>query len=258
MLDDAFVSELPVDALEASLIVLRRYIKWSNEQQKNRTESEVYIAAVEYLQLLKLIAERSKEVPSIPKVTFDGSQVQNFDAIRNALEAFQQSVLLARTKRMTAQAQERAVNRFGPLVVGEDVVGFRFSDASLAGIQSRIDELRKLITQSEGVTPEHRRRLLRRLEQLQLELHKSMSDMDRFLGFVAEVGPVIREFGENAKPVVERIQEIAGIIRDAATTPMAALMEPAVRTLTSKGQRLLGAPEDEDISAASANEAGRR
>ena len=55
-------------------------------------------------------------------------------------------------------------------------------------------------------------RLLNRLEELQRELHKKMSKLDKFWGFIMDAGPVLGKFGEDAKPFFERINELAEII----------------------------------------------
>jgi hypothetical protein len=53
---------------------------------------------------------------------------------------------------------------------------------------------------------------LNRLEELQLELHKKMSRLDKFWGFIMDAGPVLGKFGNDAKPLFDRIHELAEII----------------------------------------------
>jgi hypothetical protein len=76
---------------------------------------------------------------------------------------------------------------------------YEFSESDVKEIQNYINELRSLFSSSEELTEEHRRRLLRRLEQLQTELNKTMSDLDRFWGLVGDAGVAIRKFGEDSK-----------------------------------------------------------
>ena len=47
---------------------------------------------------------------------------------------------------------------------------------------------------------------------MQQELHKCMSDLDRFWGLVGDAGVVLGKFGTDAKALVDRIREIAGIV----------------------------------------------
>ena len=47
---------------------------------------------------------------------------------------------------------------------------------------------------------------------MQSELHKRVSDLDRFWGLIGDAGVVLGKFGEDAQPFVERIREIAEIV----------------------------------------------
>ena len=50
------------------------------------------------------------------------------------------------------------------------------------------------------------------MEKIQSELHKKVSDLDRFWGLIGDAGVVIGKFGNDAKPIVDRIKEIADIV----------------------------------------------
>lgn len=91
------------------------------------------------------------------------------------------------------------------------MITYEFTQGDLDLLQQKINELRSLIVESEFLDEEFRRRLLMRLERLQRELHKRMSDLDRLWGLLADAGVALYKFGENAKPLVDRIREIAGI-----------------------------------------------
>lgn len=88
---------------------------------------------------------------------------------------------------------------------------YEFSDGDLDRVQSLINELREQISGSDLFEENHRSRLLRRLESLQSEIHKKMSDVDKIWGLVGEAGVVIGKFGKDAKPFVERIKELSQI-----------------------------------------------
>jgi hypothetical protein len=89
---------------------------------------------------------------------------------------------------------------------------YEFSQGDLDRLQAVIQETRKLITESDLFTEEHRRRLLLKLEKLQSEVHKKVSSLDHFWGVVLEAGVVAKKLGEDAKPIVDRIREIGGIV----------------------------------------------
>lgn len=88
---------------------------------------------------------------------------------------------------------------------------YEFTDGDLNRVQQLINELRSEITQSDLFEGSHRARLLRRLEAMQSEMHKKMSDVDRIWGLVGDAGIVIGKFGKDAKPFVDRIRELSQI-----------------------------------------------
>jgi len=89
---------------------------------------------------------------------------------------------------------------------------YQFSAGDLSRIQELINALREQIGKQGGLEDEHRDRLLRRLEKLQSELHKKMSDLDRFWGLIGDAGVVLGKLGSDAKPIVDRIREITDIV----------------------------------------------
>ena len=89
-----------------------------------------------------------------------------------------------------------------------DNLKVEFSTCSHDRAQQLISELREIIKGSKSVGDEHKFRLLARLEKLQLELHKSTSDLDRFWGFIGVAGQTLGKFGEDTKPLVDRIREL--------------------------------------------------
>ena len=89
---------------------------------------------------------------------------------------------------------------------------YEFSQGDLDKIQELLNDLRTLISESKDLGEDHKSRLLRRLEKLQSELHKKVSDLDRFWGFFIDASIVVGQMGENAKPMVDIIQKIVKII----------------------------------------------
>lgn len=89
---------------------------------------------------------------------------------------------------------------------------YEFSQGDLDRVQNLLNQLRDLITNANQLETEHQRRLLQRLEKLQSEIHKKVSDLDRFWGLVGDAGVVLGKLGNDAKPIVDRIREIADIV----------------------------------------------
>ncbi len=65
---------------------------------------------------------------------------------------------------------------------------------------------------SEHIDKKHRNRLLKKLEALQADLHKTMSNFDRFWGFLVESASYLGMCGEKVKPLLDRAAELIEII----------------------------------------------
>ena len=91
-------------------------------------------------------------------------------------------------------------------------VFYEFSDDDFSRVQTLLNGLRDLLTKSKDFEEDHRRRLLKRLEVLQSELHKKMSNFDKFWGFFIDSGIALTKFWENAKPFRDDIKEIIEIV----------------------------------------------
>jgi len=89
---------------------------------------------------------------------------------------------------------------------------YEFSDDEFTRLQLLVSEIRSEIQKAVLITEDHKRRLLRRLEAMQAELHKKTSEIDRFWGFIAEAGIVARKFGEDLKPLNDRVVELGKIV----------------------------------------------
>lgn len=96
-------------------------------------------------------------------------------------------------------------------MIGKSFV-YEFTEGDLKKIQELLNELRGLVSDSHLFEDTHRRRLLKRLEKLQQELHKKQSDLDHFWGLVGDAGVALGKFGKDAKPIVDRIREITHIV----------------------------------------------
>lgn len=88
---------------------------------------------------------------------------------------------------------------------------YEFTDGDLKRIQQLINELREMVSANTELDEGHKQRMLKRLEKMQAELHKKMSDISRFYELMGDAGVALGKLGKGAKPFVERIQELAGI-----------------------------------------------
>lgn len=89
--------------------------------------------------------------------------------------------------------------------------GYEFTDGDLKRIQQLLNELRELVSANTELDADHKQRLLKRLEEMQREMHKKVSDLSRFYALVGDAGVMLGKLGTNAKPLVDRMKELAGI-----------------------------------------------
>ena len=89
---------------------------------------------------------------------------------------------------------------------------YEFSQGDIDRIQLLVNQLRELISNVSGLEKDHQTRLLQRLEKLQAEIHKKVSDLDRFWGLIGDAGVVLGKLGDDSKPIVDRVKEIANIV----------------------------------------------
>lgn len=131
-----------------------------------------------------------------------------------AIKAFFNEIRVIFSKKFEERLAEDTINDARNKYKQQFDIGFlyRFSDGDITRIQELLNELRDMISTSSDFVAKHKERLLTRLENLQKELHKKMSSLDKFWGLVGDAGVVIGKFGRDAKPMVDRIREITQII----------------------------------------------
>lgn len=89
--------------------------------------------------------------------------------------------------------------------------GYEFTEGDIKRVQGLINELRDELSKEARLDDGHKRRLMARLEALQKELHKKVSDLNSFYGLMGDFGIAIGKLGTDAKPFTDRIKEIVQI-----------------------------------------------
>jgi hypothetical protein len=224
--DDEFVLSLPEDAEQAILIVLNKIL---DAETQTRTIPDV----LEARDLLLVLTEQ-RLIGSEMNVYHDALQTDNPEKIFDAIMMFRSKLLQKKTEETTAKRKNRFVVLLGMSF------GYSLSEADLTRIQILVNELRDLITANERFEEDHKRRVLERLETLQRELHRRISNLDRFYGLIGDAGVLLGKFGHDAKPFVDRIGEIVQIVwrSQANAEQLPASAKPALLTSEPK-------PEDE-------------
>lgn len=142
----------------------------------------------------------------VANLEFDEQLDSNITKIRDFFSIIRSDFERILTKNTITELRNKYNTAFN------NTFSYEFTTGDLEKVQKLINELRDNISNSELFTAEHKQRLLRRLEKIQSELHKKVSDLDRFWGLIGDAGVVIGKFGNDAKPIVDRIKEIADIV----------------------------------------------
>lgn len=198
---DEFLDNLSDDKLIALNSICTEFRNFASEAKDNINFIEDYFKA---LAIFKAFAS-TMDYP-VEDVKPGNDPSQNINNIRNYL--FSQEAETSKLLHSTYLEEQtrKYTDRFNSLSA------YSFSDDDFAEIQKLINEMRDIIGKSQIITDNHKKRLLERLERLQRELHKNTSDLDRFWGFIGEAGIVIGKFGNDIKPLVDRIRELAEIV----------------------------------------------
>ncbi len=207
MFDDDFIENLPDDNWETLKLIKQRFKRVDNKTLNREENFQVYLAAHAFLRsYLQKIGFKGK----IQEPSSKNSNFANIKMMRELFDSLDGKIFrdyeLKSNESFYIDAQEKFAAKLGA------GFSYEFSEGDLTKIQKSINELRDLISGSELIEKDHKQRLLKRLERLQSELHKKMSDLDRFYGLMGDVGVMIRKLGEDAKPIADRIKDIMNIV----------------------------------------------
>ena len=89
---------------------------------------------------------------------------------------------------------------------------YKFDQEEVERIQEILNKLREEVTRSDIFQQDHKRRIFMRLESLQQEIHKRLSDLDRFWGLIGDAGIALGKFGKDARPFAELIKELTQVV----------------------------------------------
>lgn len=169
---------------------------WTQEIHETLLEATALILSLQEQSLIP----HAKDAPDL-----DGSMGYVCNRMRSFLSDVQDELV----GQSSAQKLESIKSRFS--ITLANGFGYEFTDGDLKRIRTLINELRELIIANGELDDDHKQRLLKRLEKMQAEIHKKMSDLNSFYGLLVEASVVFKKVGENAKPIVDRIKELTSI-----------------------------------------------
>lgn len=202
---EEFLEELKAEPFEGTVQMIKIARGNFIEDMEGWTDHD-YQVLLEAFALISEIVESKLLNINRPNFTISGNREQDCGAINKYLSALEQYCVSESSKLKVESYRSHFKTFLG--------AGFcyEFSQGDLERIQTLINETRKLIASSTGLEKDHQRRLLARLEKLQAEMHKRVSDLDRFWGLIGDAGVVLGKLGNDAKPIVDRVKEIADIV----------------------------------------------
>lgn len=203
-LDDDFMAKIPTDPHQAGRLICAQFEQFNQSARRNADPITQYETYLKSLALLRAICEINKV--KMPDIALPSSKLEAVNKITS---------VFSEVRKVFDQSEtDMALNNYRAILASKisSVFAYELSEGDIKRIQQLINELRDCISKTKDIEEEHRRRILLRLEKLQSELHKRISDLDRFWGLIGDASVVFAQVGENAKPIVDRVREITEII----------------------------------------------
>lgn len=208
MFDENFLEKLPDDPNLAGKMMCDKFSETNRGFAADTMKIEHYNDFLRAFGTLKAFHELHDFEFEIPDLA--GTEIYNITRIveffESASNVFDYKYTQTTIEKSVGRSREVFARKYGKTFL------YEFSKSDLDKIQTSINKLRELITESDQIEDDHKARLLKRLEKLQSELHKKVSDIDRFWGLIGDAGVVIGKLGKDAKPFIDRIGEITKIV----------------------------------------------
>lgn len=212
MYDDDFVLALPDNFLDAAVSVFEKILEVDNFAARESPGGVrgVFPASMQIRETRALILELAKSKGAPEKLSVPLQKLQRAAQTVGELEAALATLHTCIKDFIKQQKESADLDRFSKLL--GNAFHYEFSDADVKRMQKLINDLRTMLSESSQFDKGHKQRLLARLEALQKEIHRRVSNLDRFYGLVGDAGVLLGKFGHDSKPFVERISEIAQIV----------------------------------------------
>lgn len=97
------------------------------------------------------------------------------------------------------------------MLMGEQFC-YTFTDGDLKKLERLISELKKTVEATEEIDSDHKSRILKRLNELENELSKTVSNLDRYYGLLVEANILVSKIGNTSKPIVVLIRSVIDIV----------------------------------------------
>lgn len=201
---EEFLTDLKSDPIEGTIRLIK-IVREEFVQGQEWTEHDYFVLLEAYALIIEIIESQLLPIAR-PNFEISGNQDTDCQRINNYLDALAKFCVTESSKLKVESLRSHFKTSLG------SGFSYEFSQGDLERVQLLINQIREFITETNGLEKDHQRRLLSRLEKLQSEMHKRVSDLDRFWGLIGDAGVVLGKLGTDAKPIVDRIKEIADIV----------------------------------------------
>lgn len=200
--NEDFFKALPDDKDEALVALNNEYTGF--QKTGNHTNAE-------YREVLAILCAflENKKLASYDGIKVDRGVIRILNGVAAKLGTLASEAQSRINERVNKSEFQSLFSLYTDVFAKVTAITYEFSETDYDRIQALINTIRDEIHKAPLISEEHRRRLLRKLEALQQELHRRISDLDRFFGFVALVGIEAGKFGENIKPLTDRVKELS-------------------------------------------------
>lgn len=205
------MNETPESAIVDIIDIAHKLVNEELSKNKKWSKSE-YNILIETIALIGALIESNGFDAKLFVSTLSGNAQQDCQKMLEYINGIKHAFFVKAEKIKIEQYK----NQYKSVL--KSSFAYEFSQDDIDRIQTLINEIRKHITGMDNLSDDHKTRLLKRLEKLQSELHKRLSDLDKFWGIVIDAGVILNKLGKSAtKPIVDGIKEISQIVWSAQT-----------------------------------------
>jgi hypothetical protein len=200
------LNQLPGDNTEALSALCTEFERLDGHARQLPEHHDDYVEALGILRAFAIARDASLK----PFPELGAQRHQNIASVVQYFSDLRQAVRAELTTRHSQGFFEAKTQDY--LSLFSRTTAYEFDDEQHGRIAALLDQLREWIAASSLVNEEHRRRLLRRLEATRAELHRKTAEIDRFWGFLGEAAIVMRKYGEDARPMSDRVLELGRLV----------------------------------------------
>jgi len=202
---DVFIGEFRAEPIKKAVDIRQMVLPHLSANEEHWSDSDLEVLVEAYALVVEALeADLLPLAKKYPELS--GDVQKDCSSISSFLKLVEEKCVAEASKLRLESFRSKFKNSLG------SAFAYEFSQGDLERVQTLINELRSQISGLSSLENEHQQRLLKRLEKLQSELHKRISDLDRFWGLVGDAGVVLGKVGKDARPIVDRIREIADIV----------------------------------------------